>query len=433
MTYLLHSGLKTEEIAKHHGSHFEMLQMKIQHSQHEIKYALHVAPSGFTLSGMQSTDILALLGFNRGRCSFFPSGECFVKEVAISFDLEKFDKAFTAAYRDVKDGAGHLEKCGIHLEQKDGWSYFTGRKRTRIPLGYKPQGDGHTAPKHERMKESEDDNFYYVFTWISGGAEKGWTTHYRAKHQPLSREVESVFNYLSLEAFSNCPEFDFQPCHWKFTQFKDREDRSFFNAEYAHAFFDAHAEHFSLGVEKLLDAQSAFQPFGMNLLPGVVVNVPADNIQPPRPQDSQTKARKRASDSEYKYDVAFSFAGTERELTEQIATKVHEAGFEVFYDGFYKAQLWGKDLAVFFDEVYRKESRYCLILVSNEYTSRMWTNHERRSAVARLIKEKGREYILPVKIDSTDLDGVPPTLGYISIEEHSADEIADLLISKLKG
>ncbi len=104
-----------------------------------------------------------------------------------------------------------------------------------------------------------------------------------------------------------------------------------------------------------------------------------------------------------------------------------------FYDRFYEAQLWGKDLPVFFDEVYRLKSRYCLILVSDEYASSMWANHERQSAVARMIKEKGNEYILPVKIDSKDLHGVPPTLGYISIEDYGTEEIAKLLITKLES
>lgn len=434
MTDLLHSGLKTKEVGRHRGSHFELLLMKIQHSQHEIKYSLHVAPSGFTSSGMQTTDILDQIGFKRGHCSFFPREECFVREVDVSFDLVAFDKVFSDAYRNVKEGASHLEKCGIYLEQTEGWSYFTGRNtRTRRTGRYTPYGDGHTAAQHERMKESEDDSFNYVFTWISGGEDKGWTTHYRAKQQPLSIEVKSAFEYFGLKEFSSCPEYEFQPCYFRFFPYQERDDGFMDNAEYAHRYFNAHAEHFSPGIEKILAAQSAIQPFGMSLLPGVVVNIPLERIQPPHQQAEQVETIESSDSSVFQYDVAISFAGTERELAEQIALKVREAGFEVFYDKFYKAQLWGKDLPVFFDEVYRLKSRYCLIIISEEYASRMWTNHERQSAVARMIQEKGNEYILPVKVDSTDLAGVPPTLGYISIEEHNAEEIAHLLISKLEG
>jgi hypothetical protein len=52
------------------------------------------------------------------------------------------------------------------------------------------------------------------------------------------------------------------------------------------------------------------------------------------------------------YDIAFSFAGTERALAEQIATIVRNAGFNVFFDSFYPEQLWGKDLVAMFDRIY---------------------------------------------------------------------------------
>ncbi len=58
------------------------------------------------------------------------------------------------------------------------------------------------------------------------------------------------------------------------------------------------------------------------------------------------------------FDVAISFAGTERHLAEKLAQIVREAGFEVFYDAFYPEQLWGKDLIEFFDHVYRKASHF---------------------------------------------------------------------------
>ena len=32
-----------------------------------------------------------------------------------------------------------------------------------------------------------------------------------------------------------------------------------------------------------------------------------------------------------------------------------------------------------------------------------WTNHELRSAQARALQEKGNDYILPIRVDETDL------------------------------
>jgi hypothetical protein len=133
-----------------------------------------------------------------------------------------------------------------------------------------------------------------------------------------------------------------------------------------------------------------------------------------------------------KFDVAISFAGPERLYAEQLAKHLVDAGFSVFYDGFYPEDLWGKDLVQTFHEIYGKRSRYCVIFVSEEYNNRAWTIHERRSAQERMLKEKGQEYILPIKSNGVDLPGMPSTIGYVSIKELGIEKIAALLINKLK-
>ena len=51
--------------------------------------------------------------------------------------------------------------------------------------------------------------------------------------------------------------------------------------------------------------------------------------------------------------------------------------------------------------------RFCVVIVSQDYVNGEWTNHERQSAVERAIKERGREYILPVKVSADiELPGV---------------------------
>lgn len=45
--------------------------------------------------------------------------------------------------------------------------------------------------------------------------------------------------------------------------------------------------------------------------------------------------------------------------------------------------MWGEDLIEFFDQIYRVDSRYALLFVSRFYAQKMWTRHERRSALAR--------------------------------------------------
>jgi diphthamide synthase (EF-2-diphthine--ammonia ligase) len=134
-----------------------------------------------------------------------------------------------------------------------------------------------------------------------------------------------------------------------------------------------------------------------------------------------------------KYDVAISFAASERPLAEQLATMLRRAGLEVFYDDFYADVLWGKDLVVSFDDVFRKDSRFCVVFVSKEYLVRMWTNHERQSAQARALAERTREYLLPVQVDNCELPGMPRTIGYLSLRKYSIEEIGALLLRKILG
>jgi hypothetical protein len=354
-----------------------------------------------------------------------------------SSDIVGMSKAITLAYRLFGDAAGRLESCGVILPQPEGWGFFFGKPREHRRGSY-ISGDGHTATKIERMKESQDEFFRYIFTWIDTGERKGWTTHYRAKQMPLASEFKAALDFLGdFSWFQECPEFDFEGCWWRFTPSKKTGDwvRDNILVEAVHRYFDAHASHFSQGLNLLLSAHAALEPFGISFL-SMPSSAPVSSpISHPaiRPDSRQTHDRPYQLEMPSRFDVAISFAGTERILAEELATRVRGAGFEVFYDEFYPMQLWGKDLVVFFDNIYRKASRYCVMFVSREYADRMWTIQERRSAQARALTEKGNEYILPIRIDNTELDGLHSTTGYLSIEQYDVARIADMLIMKLKN
>jgi hypothetical protein len=49
------------------------------------------------------------------------------------------------------------------------------------------------------------------------------------------------------------------------------------------------------------------------------------------------------------------------------------------------------------------------------------------------LKKKGNEYILPVRIDETELPGMPLTTGYVSTAQYSIEQIAGMVIKKLTG
>jgi hypothetical protein len=48
----------------------------------------------------------------------------------------------------------------------------------------------------------------------------------------------------------------------------------------------------------------------------------------------------------------------------------------------------------------------------------MWTQHERRSAQARALEERGSEYILPIIVAAAELLCMQPTTVYLNFSDH---------------
>ncbi len=138
-----------------------------------------------------------------------------------------------------------------------------------------------------------------------------------------------------------------------------------------------------------------------------------------------------ASTTAFDYDVAISFAGEQRAEAEAIARCLRDAGVRVFYDHYEAASLWGKDLYEHLTAVYEHKARYCLMLVSAAYATKVWTTHERKSAQARALRER-MEYVLPVRFDDTEVPGLLPTTGYLRYAEHGPDSICAILLTKLQ-
>jgi hypothetical protein len=139
---------------------------------------------------------------------------------------------------------------------------------------------------------------------------------------------------------------------------------------------------------------------------------------------------KKPTEGDFDYDVTLSFAGEDRKYVEDFAKILRSRGIRVFYDNYEKADLWGKDLYSHLDDIYMNSARYCILFVSNNYASKVWTSHERQSAQARAINEN-EGYILPARFDDTPIPGLRPTIGYIDLNATSPEELAELTAEKL--
>jgi hypothetical protein len=436
-----HTALKSGVIKKINAGHLEIVLAMLQWGKDDKGFSLHVNPTSFSSAGLQTTDFLGYLGFQRNdRCTFTNFHRCYSKWVDEDFDVDIFASAFNAGFGHLDKAQSALSACGFALPQPEGWGFYYGKQSERSRSGPESiTGDGHSALKIEQMKATEDERFQFHFTFIETGRDKAFVTHYRPKHLPVSSEINGVFRYLGLNEFKSCPEFDFEPCFFRTLRFVPRDDNMWGgNVEYAHRSFDAHATQFSLGIESLLAANAATEAAAMTFLP---LTKPEDRmraeiatkvVRPARSNSIKSKGEPTILSIPDTFDVAISFAGTERENAQKLAEHLRNAGYAVFYDDFFPEQLWGKNLTVFFDDIFRRRARYCVIFVSKEYQSRKWTIHEARSAQARALEEKGNEYILPIQIDSTELEGLLPTIGYVPIDV-GLDKIAAMLVKKLSS
>lgn len=134
----------------------------------------------------------------------------------------------------------------------------------------------------------------------------------------------------------------------------------------------------------------------------------------------------------YDFDVALSFAGEDREYVEEVDQGLKAAGVKTFLDADYLADTWGADLVEFFDAIYRIRSRYAILFISRHYAEKAWPRHERRSALARALDERG-PYVLPVRLDDTVVDGLRPTLGYLDARKTGTDGLVRAVTAKLAG
>ena len=133
-----------------------------------------------------------------------------------------------------------------------------------------------------------------------------------------------------------------------------------------------------------------------------------------------------------KYDVALSFAGEDRKYAKELADLLKTNGYPCFYDENELANLWGKNLYDYLSSVYKDQAHYCVMFLSKYYEQKLWTTHERQLAQARAFQEN-REYILPVRLDDTEIPGIPPTVGYLDLRSMTIEEVYEALVMKLSG
>jgi hypothetical protein len=127
------------------------------------------------------------------------------------------------------------------------------------------------------------------------------------------------------------------------------------------------------------------------------------------------------------YDVALSYASEDRTRAEEIAAVLKKAGKLVFFDHDHRARLWGRELGSELEAIYSKRATFCVLLVSEHYAEKRWTLSELKAAVKGAARTKRRDYILPLQLDRTTLEGLPKDIVYVPIEKGVEGICADVL------
>ncbi|SEF37853.1 TIR domain-containing protein [Amycolatopsis pretoriensis] len=132
----------------------------------------------------------------------------------------------------------------------------------------------------------------------------------------------------------------------------------------------------------------------------------------------------------YDYDIAVSFAGEDRQLVRDVVDRLKEQEVKVFFDEDSTAEMWGENLLDFLQAVYGRRARYAVLFISRHYVAKKWTNYERQAAQDRAFQQTA-PYLLPVRVDDSELPGLLSTIGYVDAEFAGTTGIVDAIVRKL--
>jgi TIR domain-containing protein len=132
----------------------------------------------------------------------------------------------------------------------------------------------------------------------------------------------------------------------------------------------------------------------------------------------------------WRWDVALSFAGAQRDYVQQVAQALQARGVRCFYDADEQIELWGMYLAEELPVIYGEQAAAVVVFVSAEYAARDWTRLERRAALGRAVRER-RQYVLPARFDDTPLPGGLSDMVTVDLRTRTSEQFAAMITDKL--
>jgi hypothetical protein len=157
----------------------------------------------------------------------------------------------------------------------------------------------------------------------------------------------------------------------------------------------------------------------------------AENV--PLLENSGIAPRSVPKDPAFRFDIAVSFPGEARKRVREVVTALRQAGCSkerLFYDKWYEAELSRPDLDVYLQSLYQK-SKLLVVFLCRDYERKTWTGLEWR-VFRDLIKNKKGDMIMPLRLDDAKVSGFLSIDGFIDMRNREPDEIADLILERLR-
>ena len=123
-----------------------------------------------------------------------------------------------------------------------------------------------------------------------------------------------------------------------------------------------------------------------------------------------------------KFDIALSYASEQRELAESMARTWQQTGYVVFFAPDELHNLVGKSLGIELNQIFENDSRYCVFLVSEAYARKVYTRGEFKAAMSRHTTHPDEGYLIPIRVDDTQLVGLLEDTVYIDLRETRLEE-----------
>jgi len=144
-----------------------------------------------------------------------------------------------------------------------------------------------------------------------------------------------------------------------------------------------------------------------------LLQLASPSADPAQPMPPNGESMPEVLSPQHQWDVAVSYAGKDQAFVTAVVERLEHAGLRVFYAALPEAQsyLWGKELGLVLQTIYREKAAYCLVFVSTHYVQSAYTKLEFRTALSRALEND--EYVKPIRLDDAELPGLSPTVSFL--------------------